>query len=633
GVVIADRPLTELVPLYRDPRSETPATQFNMKYVEQAGLVKFDFLGLKTLTVIEKAAELVGANGQNLDVDHLPLDNKATFDLMGRAETTGVFQLEGTGMRDVLRRFKPNRFEDIIALVSLYRPGPMENIPLYIDTKQGRKKPDYLHPMLEPILKETFGIMIYQEQVMQVAQVLANYSLGQADLLRRAMGKKIKEEMAAQKQTFIEGAAENGVSAAQSSGIFDQVDKFAGYGFNKSHAAAYALVAYQTGYLKANHPVEFFAASMTLDQGNTDKLNVYRQEVRRMGISLFPPDINHSEPVFSVETVTNDKGEAERGIRYSLGAIKGVGVDAMQAVSNERAANGPFRDLFDFVERVEAKVLNKRQLEHLTAAGAFDGLQSSRAMVDRNLEFLMRHAQAAAHEKASGQTTMFDTSASSPDRPRLMVCDDWQTDERQQRELQAVGFYLTSHPIDAFDIKRLGCRPLLAARDAFITGAEKVRVACVVTDWREQMTRHRKRMCFATISDPEASLEVTVFEEQLPMIRPLAEPGSKLLMTLEARIQDDNMRISVVAARDLEGAMGELGSTLDIHVADNFRPATLLSVLERIGKGAGEIVLHVPVGQGRCATLTLPERYKISQRGQEALKSLPGIAWLNERPH
>ncbi len=631
GVVIADRPLTDLVPLYRDPRSDMPATQFNMKYVEQAGLVKFDFLGLKTLTVIDKAVELVRATGQDLDIDQIPLDNRAAYELMGRAQTTGVFQLEGAGMRDVLRRLKPNRFEDIIALVSLYRPGPMENIPLYIETKQGRKQPDYLHPLLEPILKETFGIMIYQEQVMQVAQVLANYSLGQADLLRRAMGKKIKEEMAAQKQSFIDGAKANGVSASQASGIFDQVDKFAGYGFNKSHAAAYALVAYQTAYLKANHPVEFFAASMTLDQGNTDKLDVYRQEVRRMAIPLLPPDINHSHANFAVEASKSGDGEEKRSIRYALGAIKGVGLDAMHAVVREREANGPFKDLFEFAERVDVRVLNKRQLEHLAAAGAFDSLQSSRALVDRNLELLLRYAQNAAHEKASGQTSMFAGASSAADRPRLVSAEDWSMEEQHRRELDAIGFYLTSHPIDAYDLGRLGCHSLDKAQEYFGQGREKARVACVVTGWREQMTRQGKRMSFAVISDPSGSLEVNVFEEQLPLVRPVAEPGSKVVMGLEARIQDNNLRVSVADARDLDVAYAEIGSTLDIHVQENFQPQTLQSVLERIGKGGGQIVLHIPVANGRHAIVELPKRYKISPKGQAALKGLPGVAWLSER--
>ncbi|MBV9202642.1 MAG: DNA polymerase III subunit alpha, partial [Alphaproteobacteria bacterium] len=330
GVVIGDRPLTELVPLYRDPRSDIPVTQFNMKWVELAGLVKFDFLGLKTLTVLARTGELLAARGVDLDLSNLPLDDPGAYELLARGDTVGIFQVEGAGVRDMLRKLRPDRFEDIIAANALYRPGPMENIPRYIAVKHGEEAPDYLHPALEPILKETYGVMTYQEQVMQIAQVLAGYSLAGADLLRRAMGKKIPAEMEAQRQLFLEGAAARGVERDRAELIFDQMAKFAGYGFNKPHAAAYALVTYQTAYLKANYPVEFLAALMTLDLGNTDKLNVYRQELARLAIRLLPPDINRSEVTFAVEQ--GDKP----AIRYALAAVKGVGAQAMAEVVAER---------------------------------------------------------------------------------------------------------------------------------------------------------------------------------------------------------------------------------------------------------------------------------------------------------
>src|SRR5216684_3746061 len=356
GVVIGDRPLEELVPLYRDPRSGMPVTQFNMKYVELAGLVKFDFLGLKTLTVLARAVELLKSRGIALDLSTIPLDDAASFDLITRGDTVGVFQLEGQGMRDMLKKLRPNRFEDVIAIVALYRPGPMDDIPKYIKVRNGEEKPDYLHPMIRHILEETFGVMVYQEQVMQIAQVLSGFTLGAADLLRRAMGKKIKSEMEAQRRGFIDGAVARGVAAAQAEMIFEKVEKFAGYGFNKCHSAPYALVAYQTAYLKANYPVEFLAASMTLDLGNTDKLNVFRQELDRLGIKLLPPDINRSEVAFTVEQTTS--GAA---IRYALAAVKGVGAAAMESLVAERKANGRFRELFDFARRVDARSFNKRQ--------------------------------------------------------------------------------------------------------------------------------------------------------------------------------------------------------------------------------------------------------------------------------
>ena len=368
GVVIGDRPLHELVPLYRDPRSDMPATQFNMKWVEPAGLVKFDFLGLKTLTVIERAVQFVRKRGEDLDIDQIPLSDSTTFEMLGDGQAVGVFQLESAGMRTTLRSMKPDSLEDIIALVSLYRPGPMENIPTYIDRKQGRAAPDYLHPKLKDVLQETYGVIIYQEQVMQIAQILSGYSLGEADLLRRAMGKKKKEEMDRQRKRFVEGAEANGVEPAKASSIFDLVQKFAGYGFNKSHAAAYAYIAYQTAWLKANHPAEFLAASMSLDRTNTDKLSVFLKEARRTGVEVRPPHVNASQADFSVH---------DGAIVYALSAVKNVGEAAMEQISTARNADGPFEDIFDFAERIELKSIGKRALENLARVGAFDGLCAS----------------------------------------------------------------------------------------------------------------------------------------------------------------------------------------------------------------------------------------------------------------
>ena len=376
GVVIGDRPLEQLIPVYRDPRSNMPVTGFNMKYVEDAGLVKFDFLGLKTLSVLTKAENFVNAkikNGEDkLDLIKIPLDDPDTFKMISRGDTTGVFQLESAGMRDVLRGLKPDTFEDIIAVVALYRPGPMNNIPSYIRRKHGEEEADYLHPTLEPVLKETFGIPIYQEQVMQIAQVLSGYTLGNADLLRRAMGKKIQAEMDVQRQIFVEGATARSVPEKLADDIFNVVDKFAGYGFNKSHAAAYALVAYQTAYMKANHPVEFLAASMTFDMGNTDKLNIFRQELDRSKIPLLPPDINASVATFTVETVQTAEDGKKDGVRYALAAVKNVGAAAMDMLVEERNTNGQFESLSDFANRVDPQSVNKRQLENLVRAGAFD---------------------------------------------------------------------------------------------------------------------------------------------------------------------------------------------------------------------------------------------------------------------
>ncbi|HYD32382.1 MAG TPA: DNA polymerase III subunit alpha, partial [Azospirillaceae bacterium] len=507
GVVIGDRPLDELVPLYRDPRSDMPVTQFNMKYVEQAGLVKYDFLGLKTLTVLQKAVELVK---DPVDLSNLPLDDPKSYHLLSRAESTGVFQLESSGMRDVLRRLKPNRLEDIIALVSLYRPGPMDNIPKYIRVKNGDEDADYMHPSLEQILKETFGIMIYQEQVMQIAQVLSGYTLGGADLLRRAMGKKIKEEMDAQRKIFVDGAAERGVPPAQADMIFDQVMKFAGYGFNKSHAAAYALVAFQTAYLKANHPVEFMAASMTLDLGNTDKLNVFRQELSRLRVKLLTPDINRSREVFSVEPVA----EGEYAIRYALAAIKGVGMPAMQAVVAERVRNGPYKDLFDLARRLDTKTINKRQLENLACAGAFDSLEPNRAKVHAAIETLIRYAQSAAAERESGQNSLFGGGTGAVlDKPPLPVVPDWDTLEKLKHEFDAIGFYLSAHPLDAYAAPLSRLKVVKAADLAHLAGkggTTRYKVAGIVAGRRESTSKAGKKFAFVGVSDTSGQYEVTV---------------------------------------------------------------------------------------------------------------------------
>ena len=368
GLVIGDRPLQQLVPLYRDPRSDMPVTQFNMKWVEKAGLVKFDFLGLKTLTVLEQTLMLINRDGGNLTLDDIPLADDKTFEMLSRGDTVGVFQLESSGMRDVLRGLKPDRFEDIIAVVALYRPGPMENIPNYVARKHGREEVMYMHPWLEPVLAETYGIMIYQEQVQQAAQVLAGYTLGGADILRRAMGKKIQAEMDAQREQFVSGCAENDIKASLASDVFDKISAFAGYGFNKSHAASYALIAWQTAWLKANHPAAFLAASMSLDAGNTDKLSTFKQDCIAHDIAVLPPDVNASEARFTVEN-QQDK----LAVRYALGAIRNVGFDAMSALVENRNQHGKFKDLDDFATRMEGG-LSRRFLENLIKSGAWIAL-------------------------------------------------------------------------------------------------------------------------------------------------------------------------------------------------------------------------------------------------------------------
>lgn len=533
GVVIGDRPLVDLVPLYRDPDSPLPATQFNMKMVETAGLVKFDFLGLKTLDVIQNAVDLIKERGIDVDLANLKLDDEKSYVLLSRGDTTGVFQLESSGMRDVLRRLKPNRFEDIIALVALYRPGPMDNIPKYIKCKNGEEKPDYLHPLLAPILTDTFGIMIYQEQVMQSAQFLAGYSLGGADLLRRAMGKKKPEEMAAQRANFVAGAVKNGVDENQAGLIFDQIDKFAGYGFNKSHAAAYALIAYQTAWLKANYPVEFFAAAMNFEMNDTDKLGHYRQELVRNGISLLQPDINKSTANFRPEVQENGKG----AIRYALAAIKGVGAAAMESLVAAREAKGPFKDLFDFAERIDPRVINRKQMEGLAMAGAFDPLCKSRAQVIAAIDVLLKYAHSTAQEKESGQASIFGVMDVAP-RPSLPQVKAWDELTRLQKEYQSIGFYLSAHPLDNYTalLERMGVVPISqvpARRQA--QGTSRFKLAGIIMGRQERTSKSGNRFAFVQASDATGSFEVTVFSDLLASSRDALDAGGAMLIEVDAQ--------------------------------------------------------------------------------------------------
>jgi len=629
GVVIGDRPLDELVPLYRDPRSEMPVTQFNMRDVEKAGLVKFDFLGLKTLTVLSRAVALVREQGHEIDLETIPLDDSRTFEMLGRGEAAGVFQLESSGMRDVLRRMKPDRFEDLIAVVALYRPGPMENIPAYIRRKHGQEEPDYLHPTLEGILKETYGIMIYQEQVMQIAQTLSGYSLGRADILRKAMGKKIKEEMEAQRKSFVDGAVDNGVDKAKASTIFDLVNKFAGYGFNKSHAAAYALVAYQTAYLKANYPVAFLAASMTLDMGNTDKLDGFRQEARRLGIGLLPPDVNRSRVAFGVEP--GPDGTA--AIRYALAAIKNVGDQAMASLVGVREEGGPFRDLNDFADRLDSRVLNKRLLENLTKAGAFDSLNPNRRQVHDGIETILRRASASASDRTSGQDNLFAGGGPTAeiDGIRLPDVDDWQATERLANEFSAIGFYLSAHPLDAFGptLKKLGAmRYDEMVREVKRSDRVRFKLAGIFVSKKERNSRNGNRFAFVTVSDSSGTYEVTLFSETLGAARDLLVDGAGLLFTVNAKAEDEeSIRLIVDRVEPLDTAVSYAGTDLRVFL-DREDPLTLVkALLDRQGRGRGAVTLVLGVnGDGlREIEIDLPGGFQITPDSRAAIKQIPGV--------
>ncbi|OAN50833.1 DNA polymerase III subunit alpha [Paramagnetospirillum marisnigri] len=627
GVVIGDRPLDELVPLYRDPRSDMPVTQFNMKWVEPAGLVKFDFLGLKTLTVMVTAVKHVKkTKGLDIDLSAIPLDDAKSYDLLHRGDAAGVFQLESSGMRDVLRKMGPNRLEDLIAVVALYRPGPMDQIPRYIACKHGKEEPDYMHPLLEPILKETFGIMVYQEQVMQIAQVLSGYSLGGADLLRRAMGKKDREEMDRQRAKFVEGATARGVDGAQASMIFDKVAKFAEYGFNKSHAAAYALIAYQTAWLKANHPAEFMAATMTYDMGNTDKLNSFRQELDRLGIPLLPPDINRSRPDFSVELMP----DGAQAVRYALAALKNVGEAAMKSLVEERDRGGPFKDLGDFATRMDARVLNRRQLENMVKAGVFDSLDKNRGRLFKNADTLTRYAASAAEDRASSQMSLL--GGSNAPTLKLENCSDWSPHEKLNQEFEAVGFYLSAHPLDAYakSMKRLGVLKIAELPRHLQSGGKgRVRLAGSLLSKQERVSAKGSRYAFLQFSDASGMFEVTCFSEILAASRELLEAGGPLLIDVDAKLEEDQLRMTCqrIASLDQESAKAAAGIRI---VIDNDAPIRDLQTLIN-GEGRGRNLIRIVArAAGREVELGLKGTIAITPKFMSALRSIPGIAEVEE---
>lgn len=633
GVVIGDRPLDTLLPLYRDPRSDMPVTQFNMKFVEDAGLVKFDFLGLKTLTVVQRAVELVNARGGNLDLVTLPLDDAKSYDMLARGETVGVFQFEGAGMRDLHRKLKPNKFEDLIAIVSLYRPGPMDSIPEYIACKHGLQAPDYMHPSIQGVLEETYGVMTYQEQVMQIAQIMAGYSLGGADLLRRAMGKKIKAEMDAQRKLFLDGAAKNSIDPDLANLIFDKMAKFAGYGFNKCHAAPYALVAYQTAYLKANHPLEFMAASMTLDLGNTDKLNVFRQELQRMGVRLLPPDINRSGDLFTVE------GEGEgAAVRYALAAVKGVGAQAMKAIVEERDRNGPYRDLFDLAERLDTRQFNKRQFENLAKAGAFDSLNANRAQSFAAAELVMRHAAVAAEQRSSSQIGLFGGGTALA-KPKLPTVSDWPAMDRLQNEFEAIGFYLSSHPLDPYAaaLKRMNVLPSGQIAKHVESGAPgRIRLAGIVVGRKERTSAKGNRFAFVQMSDLTGLYEVMLFSEILGSSRTLLDSGQPLLVTVDARSEgEDSVRLTGQSVELLDEAAANVSAGLKIVVRDETALVPLQAVLAGEARNpvdprrGGKLHLVLPADQ-REVELALPGVFALGAPLRAAIKAIPGVADLRD---
>ena len=629
GVVIGDRPLDRLVPLYRDPRSDMPVTQFDMKYAEAAGLVKFDFLGLKTLSVLQRALNSIEAReGHRPDLDTLGWDDEAVYALLQKGDTVGVFQLESEGMRRTLAAVKPTGFGDIIALVSLYRPGPMDNIPMFGDRKNGRAAVQYPHPLLEGILAETYGIFVYQEQVMQAAQILAGFSLGDADLLRRAMGKKIRQEMDAQRAGFVAGCAANDIASRQANELFDLIDKFAGYGFNKSHAAAYALLAYQTAWLKTHYREDFFAASMAFDLSNTDKLAIYADDMRRMKVRALPPCINASDADFVV--VEDEQGLA---VRYALGALKNVGEAAMALLCADRTENGAFGNIDDLAARISPRLINRRQLESLAGAGAFDGLSANRAGVFAVAETILAVASSAENSRISGQGALFGEGAAAVVRVQLPTSAVWSLSERMAAEKEAFGFYFSAHPVDRYAhvAAAHGARSFAAIgnQPAPIDGSRTTAVmAALVESVRWRTSAKGNRYLMATLSDPSGAFEVTCFDEAAQ--RDIEEAGRNggcglLNVELDRRPGEETPRVTVRRIQPLETLAGHARLKAEIIADDPQALARLADALSGARGGRSEIVVRAMLTENREATIMLGRDFLIDGELADTIATISGV--------
>ncbi|MBL4859069.1 MAG: DNA polymerase III subunit alpha [Erythrobacter sp.] len=629
GVVIGDRPLEQLVPLYRDPRSDMPVTQYDMKNVESSGLVKFDFLGLKTLSVLKKATDLLKKRDIEIDLSKLELDDPAVYELMKAGNTVGVFQLESEGMRRTLTAVKPTNFGDIIALVSLYRPGPMDNIPLFGKRKAGEVPIEYPHEKLEGILAETYGIFVYQEQVMQAAQILAGYSLGDADLLRRAMGKKAQSEMDAQRERFVAGCKEvSGIEKAKANELFDLIDKFAGYGFNKSHAAAYALLAYQTAWLKAHYPEEFFAASMCFDMHQSEKLTIFVDDARRQGIAVEPPCINRSEAEFTVEQT--DDGYA---VRYALAGIRNVGERAMETIVAERESSGKFETLQDLFERIPKGSMNSRQLEALACSGALDCLEPNRAKVFANADMLLAVADAADRERTSGQAGLFGGETAQGETLRLREVEDWPRAERMARERENFGFYFSAHPVAAWkDIASAnGARTYasLMAGGAPVGGRSNAVMAAMVEKVNKGTTRRGKPFIRADFSDSTGQFSAACFEESMvERFLKWAEEQTCVLLQVEldSPSPDEPPRITVRGGTPLAEVKGSTPMILTLEINDIAAVEILQRELSELSTGNDEVAVTLRIGGDHEPVMRLGRTFALDGELAERLASVPGLA-------
>ena len=584
GVVIADKKLIEIVPLYKDASANLllPSTQFDMYSAENAGLVKFDFLGLKTLTVINNTQKLVQKKDKEFNIENIIFDDQKVFELMSSGKTVGLFQIESAGMRDALIHMKPNHIEDIIALVALYRPGPMSNIPIYNDCKHGRKTPDYLHPLLENILKPTYGVIIYQEQVMQIAQKLSGFTAGQADLLRRAMGKKKRAELEKQKQNFINGAVNNGISKDVAVSIFLKIEPFAEYGFNKSHAAAYAIISYQTAFLKTYYPKEFIAASMTMDISNQNKLSEFYEELKRLNVEVIRPDINECYANFKTE---NDK------FYYALGGIKAVGSEAISNIVKERLSNGKFSSINDFIKRVSPKDINKLQLEGLVKAGAFDNLNNNRQSIFNSIPIIITKSKNDFETKAANQIDLFGDSEAN-EINIISSIKDWEFEERLSKEFQAVGFFISDHPLNQFkeifdDYKIINYQKFYSDDEI-----KENNIAATLLKVQERKTAKGNSYAVLKLTDLSSVFELFIFSDILELNRDNLKEGSSLILTLTKTFSSDEDKTKRINVRKIASLKNLFNSSIK-KITLNLTSKEQLKDIQNILDEKGETLVHI----------------------------------------
>jgi DNA polymerase-3 subunit alpha len=612
GVVIADKKLTEVVPLYKDVSADLllPSTQFDMYSAENAGLVKFDFLGLKTLTVINNTQKLVKKIDKNFDIENISYEDQKVFDLLSSGNTVGLFQVESAGMREALIQMKPNHIEDIIALVALYRPGPMSNIPTYNDCKHGRQTPDYLHPLLEDILKPTYGVIIYQEQVMQIAQKLSGFTAGQADLLRRAMGKKKRAELEKQKQGFIAGALKNGIAKDVAAGIFLKIEPFAEYGFNKSHAAAYAIISYQTAFLKTYYPKEFIAASMTMDISNQNKLSEFYEELKRLNVDIVRPDINECFADF--RTIDNK-------FYYALGGIKAVGYEAISKVVKERTENRKFKSINDFLNRVNPKDMNKLQLEGLVKAGAFDSINKNRQSLFDSIPNFILKTKNIFENKTANQIDLFSEDETSENNI-INDIEDWKFEERLSKEFEAVGFFISDHPLNQFteifgDYKIVEYSNFNSNDDV-----REANIAATLLKVQERKTAKGNSYAVLKLTDLSSVFEIFIFSDILELNREILKEGSSLLLTLVKSISNDENRFKRINVQKIGSLMDLFNSPIkevsfDINSHENL-DAISKSLTE---DGKTEVYLNIPI-DGKTLKFKLKNTRNLDRKSLNLLR-------------